>query len=52
LLLPKSILDYHLSKLQKSKFRSSFTLSVKDYDYLEKHGISEIIDHAHKFILD
>jgi len=25
---------------------------VKDYDYLEKHGISEIIDHAHKFILD
>ena len=27
-------------------------LSVKDYDYLEKHGISEIIDHAHKFILD
>ena len=50
--MPKSILDYHLSKLQKSKFRSSFTLSVKDYYYLEKHGISEIIDHAHKFILD
>ena len=50
--MPKSIFDYHLSKLQKSKFRSSFTLSVKDYEYLEKHGISEIIDHAHKFILD
>ena len=46
------VLDYHLSKLKKSKFRNSFSLHTKDYQYLGKHGISEIIDHAHKFILE
>ena len=25
---------------------------MKDYDYLEKHGISETIDPTHKFIFD
>ena len=52
MLLSNSVLDYHLSKLKKSKFRNSFTLHTKDYQYLENHGISEIIDHAHKFILE
>ena len=52
MLLSNSVLDYHLLKLKKSKFRNSFTLHTKDYQYLEKHGISEIIDHAHTFILE
>ena len=50
--MSNSVLDYHLLKLKKSKFRNSFTLHTKDYQYLEKHGTSEIIDHAHKFILE
>ena len=52
MLFPTSVLDYHLSKLKKSKFRNRFALHTKDYEYLEKLGISEIIDHAHKFILE
>ncbi|MFL2933004.1 MAG: hypothetical protein ACJZ58_02535 [Nitrososphaerales archaeon] len=36
MLLPNSVLDYHLSKLKKSKFRNRFTLHTKDYEYLEK----------------
>ena len=52
MLLSKSILDYHLFKLKKSKFRNSFSLSVKDQNYLKTHGISEIIDHAHRFIVE
>ena len=39
MLLSNSVLDYHLLKLKKSKFRNSFTLHTKDYQYLEKHGM-------------
>gem|GEM_PF-3085025 len=52
MLLPNSVLDYHLSKLKKSKFRNRFALHTKDYEYLEKPGISEVIDPVHKFILE
>lgn len=38
------------TRLSKSKFRSSFHLTKKDIDYIDKKGLSEIEIHAHKFI--
>lgn len=40
------------TRLSKSKFRSSFHLSPKDIDYITKKGLSEIENHASKFIQD
>ena len=39
-----------LESLKKSKFRSKFTLSVKDRQYIHDKGIDTIRQHAHDFI--
>ena len=39
-----------LSKLAKSRFRSSFHLRPKMIDYVNKKGIETIENHAHDFI--
>lgn len=39
-----------LENLQKSKFRSSFHLSQKDREYINKKGMPVIKEHAENFI--
>ncbi len=39
-----------LNKLSKSKFRSSFHLKKKDFDYIEKVGLEKIREHAVDFV--
>ena len=39
-----------LIKLQKSKFRSSFHLSQKDIEYINKKGLDTIQSHAEDFV--
>ncbi len=39
-----------ISKLQKSKFRSSFKLKQKDIEYINEKGMSTIKKHAVDFI--
>lgn len=39
-----------LNELKKSKFRSSFKLSDKDKEYIEKKEIEKIREHAYDFI--
>ena len=43
-------IEYVLERLSKSKFRSSFKLSKKDLEYINKKGIEVIEEHAHDFI--
>lgn len=44
------IIDEKLKSLNNSKFRSSFHLSIKDKEYIDKKGINTIINHAYDFI--
>ena len=39
-----------LEKLSKSKFRSSFKLKQKDFDYINQKGLAVIESHAKDFI--
>lgn len=39
-----------LKSLNKSKFRSSFSLKQKDLEYIEKKGLNEIRKHAYDFL--
>lgn len=39
-----------LVKLSKSKFRSSFHLKQKDFDYISEKGIEKIKSHAYDFV--
>lgn len=41
-----------LNRLSNSKFRSSFRLSKKDFEYIEKVGIDEIKRHAIDFVIN
>ncbi len=43
-------LDEALDKLDKSKFRSGFKLSEKDFEYIEEKGIESIKVHAAEFV--
>lgn len=43
-------INYYLNSLAKSKFRSSFHLKNKDFEYIKKVGILKIKEHAHAFI--
>lgn len=47
--MPYSLEDT-LSRLKKSKFRSSFRLSAKDKAYCREKGLKTIERHAHDFI--
>lgn len=40
-----------LSALKKSKFRSSFKLKQKDFDYIKLKGMPTIKTHAYDFVL-
>lgn len=40
-----------IEKLNKSKFRSSFHLKDKDFEYINKKGIDTIRQHAYDFII-
>ena len=46
----KEIINNKLLELSKSKFRSSFKLNKKEIDYLNKHDLKEIENHAYEFI--
>lgn len=39
-----------LNKLSKSKFRSSFHLKIKDFEYIKNKGIDMVRKHAYDFI--
>lgn len=39
-----------LVKLSKSKFRSSFHLKQKDFDYISEKGMEKIKSHAYDFV--
>lgn len=43
-------IDLLFARLSKSKFRSSFKLTLKDIDYIDKKGLSVIEKHAYDFI--
>ena len=43
-------IDDYLTKLSKSKFRSSFHLKEKDKLYIEEKGMDTIKSHAYDFI--
>lgn len=43
-------IEYILEQLQKSKFRSRFTLGQKEKQYIEEKGIDTIEKHAYDFI--
>ncbi len=51
-MLSNSVINNHLFKLNKSKFRSKFDLDIKEYEYINKHGLDEITKHTRKFIID
>ena len=39
-----------LNSLEKSKFRSSFKLGLKDIKYVEQKGMNTIVSHAKDFV--
>lgn len=43
-------INYYLKLLSNSKFRSSFHLKAKDFEYIKKVGIKKIEEHANDFI--
>lgn len=45
-------MDELFERLSKSKFRSSFKLSVKDKKYIQDKGIDLIYSHAHDFVVN
>lgn len=45
-------IEYKLSSLKQSAFRSSFHLSHKDKQYIKDKGIIEIQNHAIRFIVE
>jgi len=45
-------IDEALEKLNRSKFRSSFHLKVREREYIDKVGMPKIRDHCHDFIRD
>ena len=42
--------DQILDKLEKSKFRASFHLRDKDFDYINQKGLQTIKQHAYDFV--
>ncbi len=45
-----SIIPKKLTALGQSKFRSKFSLSQKDHDYITAKGLETIKEHAYQFI--
>lgn len=46
----KNQIDLILAKLQMSKFRSNFKLSLKDKLYIKEKGLDVIKSHAEEFV--
>lgn len=46
----EEIIESKLNKLSRSKFRSSFSLSQRDIDYIEEVGLETIKNHAYDFV--
>ena len=46
----KLLIENKLQELSKSKFRTSFHLNKKEKEYLNKHSLKEIENHAYEFI--
>lgn len=44
-------IEYVLYRLNKSKFRSSFSLKEKDKEYVKEKGLEKIKEHAYDFVL-
>lgn len=44
------MMDNILKCLSQSKFRNSFHLKTKDFDYINKIGLDKIKEHAYDFI--
>jgi hypothetical protein len=47
---PEKNIPQKLSALNKSKFRSKFKLSQKDWDYISNKGLETIKEHAYQFV--
>ena len=43
-------INHTLDSLKQSKFRSKFTLTPKDQDYIATKGLETIRDHAYQFV--
>lgn len=50
--MDKSCLPELLEKLSKSKFRNSFKLDDKDFQYIKRVGFSKIGSHARDFVTE
>lgn len=50
--IQKKFIENKLAGLAKSKFRSSFKLRRKEFDYICDKGINVIEEHAYNFIRD
>lgn len=46
----RRIINAKLDSLSKSKFRSSFSLRKREREYIDKHGMEKIKEHAYDFI--
>lgn len=46
----RRIINAKLDSLSKSKFRSSFSLRKREREYIDKHGMEKVKEHAYDFI--
>lgn len=46
----RRIINAKLDSLSKSKFRSSFSLRKREIEYIDKHGMEKVKEHAYDFI--
>lgn len=46
----RRIINARLDSLSKSKFRSSFSLRRREIEYIDKHGMEKVKEHAYDFI--
>lgn len=46
----RRIINAKLDSLSKSKFRSSFSLRKREIEYIDKHGMEKVKNHAYDFI--
>lgn len=46
----RRIINAKLDSLSKSKFRSGFSLRKREREYIDKHGMEKVKEHAYDFI--
>lgn len=47
----KEMIEKKINDLSKSRFRSSFCLRKREYDYIDKVGLEKIKEHAYDFVI-